>query len=134
MSYKIYWLVENCVLHICYSDNIEDQDLPEINERLKEYLNKGESPVHVISDLSELKRLQPSLKTSQQLLPILRDKRWGWIIIVGANPMVQFFSTFVTQFFQKKMYTFKTVDEAKYALGIEDSRLTDIFIATKGKT
>lgn len=133
MSYQTEWVVDKVVLQIRYTGDIKNDDLPEINERLLKYLDEGESPIHVISNLHDMKELQIDLKSSRKLLPIMSDERWGWIVIVGANPITQFLSQLMTHLLGKKTHSFKTLDEAKSALGIEDSRLTDIFIQSAQK-
>lgn len=127
MPHEINWVVDKLVLHVQYTGTVEKDELLEVNVDLVAYLDEGEAPIHIISDQSNMDRLNADLKSFRQVMTIMNDKRWGWIMIMGADPITQFFGKLVSHAFKKKMRIVKTLDDAKYALGVEDLRLAEIF-------
>ena len=127
MPHDISWVVEKKVLHVQYKGTVEKEELVEVNQDLVAYLDEGEAPIHIISDQTNMDRLNADLKSFRQQMTIMNDSRWGWIMILGADPITKFFSQLVSHAFRKKMRIVKTLDDAKYALSIEDTRLVDVF-------
>jgi len=126
MPHTISWIVEKKVLHIKYTGEIGKVELDQLNQDLAELLEQGEKPVHIISDQTTMERLNADLKSFRQVMTTMNDPRWGWIMLVGADPISKFFGQLVTHAFRLKLRMVKTLDEAKYALGVEGPELASI--------
>ncbi len=132
MPHEAQWLAGKKVIHMKYTGIVEREELSELNNILSTYIEDGEEPIHIITDLTDMDKLNVDMKSLRTTFTIMWDTRWGWIMIVGADPITKFFGQLVSHAFGKKMRIVKTLDDAKYALGIEDSRLTDAFHSQSG--
>ena len=53
-----------------------------------------------------------NIKTAKETFSVLRDKRWGYMCIIGAGTVVSFFARVVSNSFRLNVKIFKDLDDA----------------------
>lgn len=126
MAHSSHWVIDKRVLRIKYTGNITKEELGELNTELTEYLEYGEAPIHIISDNSEMERLDINIKTFRSSMMVMNDKRWGWTMLVGAETITKFFGRLISNTFRLKLKLVDTDHQARYAIQTLDTTIINL--------
>lgn len=125
MPHKIAWRVNKRVLHIQYDGNIDKAELMQLNTELQSYIDHGTAPVHVISDHTNMTKIDISLRSIRENLDVMRSKELGWVLVVGADGVTNFFAQTVTSAFRLKVRMVDSVEDAWDVLRKQDAALPE---------
>ena len=54
MAHKSSWIVDKRIMLLEYEGNVDKNEIRQLNEELESFLNEGQSPIHIISDNSNM--------------------------------------------------------------------------------
>jgi hypothetical protein len=115
MTYEMSWTQEGRIAHAKIVDSISIQELEAYGQTLIDnYLERGQAPVHIISDARQMIHFPTNiLKVKQLTQSWLKHPNMGWAIVVGkSNPMLNFLAAVVTQVISVKYRMVATPEEA----------------------
>lgn len=127
--YKSHWLDDQKVVFLEIVGDFDEAGMIEFNTHLRdEYLEKGDSPVHVIIDATALTSYPRSLSTLRTGTALsIGHPNIGWVILVGFdNPLVKFLASTVVQILGVKFKQVNSLELAKDVLSRVDSRLSHL--------
>ena len=104
MAYEIAWRVEGRLIYLRVWDVMSLVEANEAVEKIVESLEKGNSPVHMIVDMRELRFSPTGIQANLQLNSYLRHPNLGWVVTVGGTPLTQFISNVVKKFYPINMH------------------------------
>lgn len=120
------WFVDKRVLLIEYTGKIDKSELKQINSELQDYINEGETPIHILSDNSQMTGMPLDIKTLRNTFTTLNDQRWGMTCLIGANTMLRFFGELLSSSFHIDLALVKTLEDAKAKLIEHDESLAHL--------
>lgn len=116
MPYQLSWYRENYIVLATVSGDFSLAELEAYgNELSQHYLEGAQTPIHVISDVSAMKKFPThaltAIRTSESWL---RHPKLGWVILIdkNSNPMLRFLLATVTQVVKLKYRMVATPEEA----------------------
>ena len=119
MSITVQWLIENRVMLVHFSGEIDsEQILAYLDESLAmrdkaNEVNGVNGPlVHTISDGTKVTKQAVDLGTIRKIMKSLRQQRVGWSFYVSENRMDRFVSSLAHQFGGIRYQSFATMAEA----------------------
>jgi hypothetical protein len=120
----VSWLVEKRVMYVTMEGEQSRQSFEHMNDEMFRFLEEGEAPVHVILDVSQLKKpyLDISLISKKS---VSNDKRIGLLAIIGAKGTIQFVIKMVGTIIKSNYHLVASMEE-----GIELIREKDSTVAT----
>lgn len=120
---EVKWLVESKVI-LVYGEGSQDiSDVRLNNTEIKMLLDEGKAPVHLIFQAVNLKSSPTDIKEIQHSLDFLSHPNLGWIVSIGANPIINFVGSVVTNIFKIKMTQAANINDALLLLKVRDSSL-----------
>jgi hypothetical protein len=126
MPYEIWWMVEQRVVYQrCYGE-LTIEELKANNDEFVACLMQGTPLVHTIVDLTEVTKFPLKLNDMAQAFKRSDEAvaRLGFTLVVGANPMFNFFGRVLTQLWNKARFRMcTTTQEAVEMLGQVDPGL-----------
>jgi hypothetical protein len=125
MTHKSSWLIEKRVVLLEYNGNVDKAEIMQLNEDLENFLNNGESPIHIISDNRNMGNAELSIQVARDTFSAMKKPGWGWVILIGVGRLIRFFAeVFATQF-NVKIKTANDLEEALTILKKLDMSLGD---------
>jgi hypothetical protein len=113
--YKSSWLREDRIAYVELIGIYDERLVEEVNTYMcKELLEKGQAPVHIILDASQLTGYPRNIRVLKKASETTASHPdLGWLLLVGFdNPVVKFFSTVLVQMFKLRFKQVGTVEEA----------------------
>ncbi|HEX2619845.1 MAG TPA: hypothetical protein VHL11_06855 [Phototrophicaceae bacterium] len=99
--HTIEWLIENRVL---YSRVWGEQTMEMVklsNVQLKEMLDQGTAPIHLIMDTREMTAMPRSLSQLQDSMQATKHPSLGWVVTVGTtNPITKYMGMMIAKLFR----------------------------------
>jgi hypothetical protein len=129
MAYQISWNQVGRIAQAEIRDSISVEELEAYGETLiQDYLEQGQSPVHIISDARGMTHFPTHLLKVKQLTEAwLKHPNIGWAIVIGkSNPMLNFLAAAVTQVIGVKYRMVATPEEALETLQKLDASLLHV--------
>jgi hypothetical protein len=117
------WAIPDRVIQITYRASLERDDLIYIAQELETFYEAGTAPVHVISDSTDMGDIDANLDTLRETFEILTQDKWGWLMIIGTNPLLNFFATLLGRAFGLNIRRADSPDEALESLRRLDQTL-----------
>lgn len=121
MAYSVEWYIPKRVILITLND-VTIEDVRRTNQRVRELIVEGESPIHSITDVLQMKSVPVDLGLIKQDYPLASPKV-GWVIMVGANPVAKFIANIVAKTSGSRLKMVSTFDEALAFLKSQDDSL-----------
>src|SRR5262245_32176351 len=116
MSYQLSWYRGNQVVYATISGDFTAAEFEGYGvDLIEQYLDPASYPIHIISDVGEMKTFPTQVWTAMRLTePWLRHPRLGWIILLrrGSNPMLRLLLSTVNQVVGVRFHVVETPDEA----------------------
>ena len=88
MAFEISWLVEKRVVHVRIYGNIDIEETRQQREAIKVFCLDGISPVHVIVDTREVKKIPMSPSQMKEMKPD-STRRKGWTLIITNSAVIR---------------------------------------------
>src|SRR5258708_5595494 len=67
MSFEISWLIDQRVVYVNISGDIEIHDIQQLGTTFKEYYSQGTPPIYVVLDFNKVKRAPISLEQIKKM-------------------------------------------------------------------
>jgi hypothetical protein len=126
-SYTVEWYVPKRVILIQYNEmDITADVLQKLSADLEKCYQEGETPIHIISDNTHQGATKVGLQELKQGLAVMKQANWGWTIFLGANSLVNFFATVISNIFSMKIRKAQSLEEALGTLERLDFSLSEI--------
>lgn len=126
MAYEIYWQQENRVIGVRLWGDTSVQELRSMSADMMAYLDAGVSPIHSITDITQLRKFPPSVIAIKGAAPHINHPNLGWSIVVGGPALAQSFVQIVARVASLHYYMCRTVDESLNFLTIQDATLAKL--------
>jgi hypothetical protein len=132
MPFEINWYQDQRIIHLRFYGDITIEDVGESTRAVNTFVQSGVPLVHNIEDMTDVTKFPNNIvKISQQITPI-DNTLMGWTIIVGANQIVTFIASTVSQLAQARFRAVKTFDEAAAFLkGVDITAFSEDDIAER---
>ncbi len=124
MPYKIEWLREKRIMVETLLGTISMEEATQAANETAQFLNQGEAPVHLIVDVSHMEKFPTNVRNVRNISGYLSNPALGWMVIVGADYLVNFISTIVSQVVRFQLSRAETVEKAVTFLEKQDATLT----------
>ena len=124
MPYNLSWLNEKRVVLETLSGVIDMDEATKAANTTAEFIQQGQAPVHLIVDVSGMEKFPTNVRSVRSISGYLNDPNLGWMVIVGANHLVNFISTIVSQVVNFQLSRAETVEKAVAFLEKQDATLT----------
>ena len=113
MEYKIEWLVDGRVLHLQIIGEFEAETVRKGISELKQFIDSGTAPVHVIVDLSGIVKMPKSMREIISQLESMRyHPNGGWVVTISNSVMLRFAGQIATVFIGAQHRSVATFEEA----------------------
>jgi hypothetical protein len=123
MAHQTSWYIPRRVVLQRLYGTLTIEELKQINSEFEQCLNEGIPMVHVLVDVSGVERYPIKLHEIAQAMQH-GDEREGWVMLIGANPILKFLGSAITQLAKLRFRTFNTVEEAFEFLKQQDYTLS----------
>lgn len=112
MSHKTEWFLENRIVLITYNGDLDKEELSRLNGELETFLEQGKRPLHLISDNRNMGKAELNLEMIRDAFSVMKKDGWGWVIVIGLNPLIRFFAEIFATQFKLHVKSAHTVEEA----------------------
>lgn len=123
MPYEVRWYQESRVVLQRIYGEVDADDLVAVADATAVLLNEGMPPVHIIADLSQLRRCPTSITKVRASLHYLDNPALGWTMLVTGNVLVHFMADIIGQATKLRVSQRRTLDEAAACLDAQDATL-----------
>lgn len=113
MPFEVNWEIERRVIWVSGFGNFDMDDARAINAGIINYLDAGTAPVHVLVDLSKVEQVPHDFIQLKNNQSYMEHPKTGWLIMFGADRMLTFLATLVTQMMRSKIRFLRTEEEAR---------------------
>jgi hypothetical protein len=132
MPYQVSWLVDKRIIYFQTSGVVSIDEVKAANKQIMVMLGEGTPFMHLITDSSEVEKIQVSLT---DLASVFRNMPsspgLGWSIYVSPKMVDRFLANVTTQMTNSRHREFPTLAEAIAFLQKMDETLPPIPIPTK---
>jgi len=129
MPYRLSWYQKNRIVLAVMTGVYTVEEMQARNQELiDQYLERGQAPIHLISDARDMRQFPTSMIKVQQINESwLRHPNLGWTVIVGnGNILLNFLAAAITKAMGVKHRTVATHEEAIETLKKMDTTLNQI--------
>lgn len=123
MPHIVNWLIENCLVLIKVSGDVSVEDAEVINAEVVALLRAGEPPVHVLSDLTELRKFPFDLIGMRRALSYLQEPNLGWVMAYGPSSIASSFARLLTSLVRVRLRFVRDQADALNVLAGMDARI-----------
>jgi hypothetical protein len=124
----LQWYIPHRILYIAARGSLSDQDSIHADEMLVHYLNQSVKPMHLLIDVTQVRKLTTRLLHIQP--HVMRHDCMGWVITVGMqyNPIIDFGISALSPKMRIHHRDFATMQRALDFLQSADSSLPDLTV------
>ncbi len=113
LEYKVEWLVEGRVLHLQIMGEFEVATVQNGISEVKQFIDSGTAPVHVIVDLTGISKMPKSMREIISQLESMRyHPNGGWVVTISNSVMLRFAGQIATVFIGAQHRSVATYEEA----------------------
>jgi hypothetical protein len=123
MAVNISWYAENRVILAQVEGVVDDEGMNASNTTITNLLDKGQAPVHLIVDTTDLKKFPTNLSALRNSQAYLTHSNVGWVIVINTNPLLNYLAHILTAIAKVKSRTVKTFAEGEQLLTSLDSSI-----------
>ena len=127
MATQTSWYIKDRVVLCRVDGNFTLDEIKQASDEIKSLLEQGRRPVHVISDVRELKEYPIRLGDIKNSTEYLRHPAMGWQIVVShQNQLIRFLATVLGQAVHVNIRVVSTMEEATAVLERIDQGLGEM--------
>lgn len=126
MAYDISWYHPERVIYLDVIDNFTIDELAESIKFIEEAVRTTDSRIHLIVDVRAVKSIPSNVLEIKKRVTYLDRDHMGWMLLIGANPLVSTFVKVLTQLMGTKYQSFKGLKPALEFLAGKDESLADL--------
>ncbi len=125
MPMNSQWLEENRIVYTQLIGQLSSAEALEMSAAHENFLKTGSAPVHIVVDLTRMEAIPTNLKQNLSMGSYLRDPALGWVVLIGANVVVNFMLSVLSQAFHIRYARRESVDDALNFLRTNDPTLNN---------
>lgn len=126
MPQQTVWYQPNRVIYQRYNGNLTAEDLSHANVNIRQLLQHGQPPIHLIVDALNVTQIPLNLKTIQESSNLSHDPNLGWMVVAVNNPLFRFFTSALSQIARAHFCIVASREEALATLMRLDGTLADL--------
>ncbi len=123
MPYEIKWYQEKRVIYDRLYGDHDFQSAVEGSDAASDLLSQGETPVHMIVDMRELKTFPTNMTKVHSMTAFMKSPALGWVVVVGGTSLTSFLVNVMSQIVKFRVANRHTVEEAIEFLNKQDPTL-----------
>lgn len=132
MPYEVNWMVDNRIIYFHTSGVVSIDEVKAGNKKIMVMLDEGIQFVHLITDSTEVEKIQLSLT---DLASVFRNMpaspKLGWSIYVSPKMLDRFFASVTTQMTNSRHREYTSLAEAIGFLRSVDETLPEIVLPSR---
>lgn len=101
---KLHWYIPQRVIYVKWGAALSLDDILAVNEAASALMDEGIAPVHTLNDTRDIKRHPTNIIELRRRSISLDHPKAGWLIMVTANPFVNYLSNVVPTIGGKTRY------------------------------
>lgn len=125
MAVHSRWLIPHRVIYTEFTGILTIEELRQENELILKLMDSSHSPVHHISDTTQLQRFPLNFRIIADTLSYYHHPRMAWELGVGMMPKVQEISLRVAQLHKVQIAFANSTEEALRHIRMMDKTLAD---------
>jgi hypothetical protein len=125
MANEVKWLIPKRLGFFSMEGNISSAEFVRINDEMMDLIEAGESPIHLIADVSRLTRVPMDIQWIARKTAI-RDEKVGIVVAVGANSLLKFMAQMIKSLTKSNIHMCASMEEAYALIQKEDSTISTI--------
>lgn len=111
MAQHIEWLIQQRVLYCTLEGIVDHATFIKFNAEVASHIEDGIEPVHLVSDLRDVKFHTVSIRSISNTTAI-RNPKVGYVIVLGANQFIKFTIDAVRIITNTKISMVNTMEDA----------------------
>jgi hypothetical protein len=125
VPFEIGWHQADRIVHLRFYGDVTIDEIRDSSLSVKTHVEQGKPLVHTISDLSDVQHFPRNLLQISKATTKLDNSVLGWTIVIGANPILAFIVTTISQLAGARLRMLPTMEEALTFLKSVDTTLQD---------
>lgn len=121
MPYTIKWHQPGKVIQSHFAGDISVEEMRESSAKAIEMFAEGTPPIHLVTDMSHVKKFSTNFLEIRTALPYLEHPSMGWHAFYGALPLFTSFINMYAKIVNVRVRTFKTYEQAIRFVAEQDS-------------
>jgi hypothetical protein len=97
-KFVMKWVIPERVIQINYTGKMQSEDFRRVAQELEAFYAAGTMPIHVVSDTTNMTSIDVDMKTLQKTFSIFTREKWGWVMLIGTNQLLNFFAALLERF------------------------------------
>lgn len=122
MANEVKWLVPQRVAYFSMEGDISNDEFARINEAMAALIQAGQSPIHIVAQVSQIKRPPMDIQWIARKTAI-QDEKVGHVVVIGANSLAKFIAQMVKNITKSNMHMVDSLEEAQTLLHEKDSTI-----------
>lgn len=123
MAYEINWLQDRRVIHMRVMDELTIDDMRRFSHELVACLNQGQAPVHIIGDITGLRKFPSNITAMKNAVPHIRHPNLGWNIVVGGPYLLETIAQIIARVAGVHYHVARSPEQALEFLYAQDETL-----------
>jgi hypothetical protein len=124
VPHKLEWLQDKRIIHEILIGQLDLNSSMAAAAETEKMLKEGIAPVHLIVDVTQMDKGLTNIRSVNSVNDYMKDPKLGWVVVVGANTVVKFISSIVSQVTRFRLSNANTVADAVAFLKKQDPSLT----------
>jgi hypothetical protein len=126
MAYEVSWYQTDRVIYFSVGETLAVDELIAAIEFIQDGVRNAPGIVHLIIDPRDSKSIPSNVLEIKNHVTYLNRDKMGWILLVGAHPLVNVFVKVLTQLLGSKYRNFRGLKLALAFLVEQDETLSDL--------
>lgn len=125
MTFRLSWELENRIILWKYAGVLSLDDLKNASQKAVGFIEQGQKPVHILSDIQEVTTVEYTLKEAADYILPYNVNALGWIVCFGepGNTFQRFMTSALAQHRDMRIRWVTTKDEGRAFLAEVDETL-----------
>ncbi len=112
MPYEFRFVDDPHISMVTFTGKVTQQDLEEETEMAVQALHRCTGMYYMIADLTQKPVFTFNLLKLSKAMDVIKDEHFGWAIVVGTNPLGNFWLEMLSRLVKIKFKVFETHEEA----------------------
>lgn len=126
MGYEVTWYQTDRVIYFSVGETLSVDELIAAIEFIQDGVRNAPGVVHLVIDARETRSIPSNVLEIKKHVTYLNREKMGWVMLVGAHPLVNAFVKVLTQLLGSKYRNFKGLKLALTFLAQQDKTLSEL--------